>query len=359
MRAKNSTIIRINHLIRSGADVMVADFLLHAGLHKTATTSLQELVFPNVCDATYTGKTREIIHSRRSKRDYLSYFLRQVAEDTDVIDRLPLHTCYYYLSLLQDYLVARISHNRLGAKKIIKSAFVVNQSLVDRISFLGGKCLILYSCEGLLLTYGQLHPELVLSMQAKGKTLSRPDLPPLFHLRKIFPGTIRQVVIYVRSPIEYLFSRYIQIHTVRLSSGVSSLLTPADYLALQQRLFEGANKYQSVFFHVYQEELAKDLSRLGVPSKLRSFEAHIRDCPSISKEVLKAFGVTLSDPMGIDDSFRSKQLNSTEKEKLMAIDALCSRLNLSGLHALKEKFYETSLSHDLVQSALANRIFNY
>lgn len=336
----------------------MVEFVLHAGLHKTATTSLQELVFPNIKNVTYTGKTREVILSRREKRSHLLAFLGYATTEQHAIDRLPLHTCQYYLSLTQDHLIAILSRSD-GSLQLVKDLLAFNHLLLNRISELVGPATIFYSCEGLLLTLGQLHPEFVIAKQTKQSDAFRRDLPPLFRFRKLFPGRVSRVVIYLRSPIEYLFSRYIQVHTVRLSSGVSTLLGPADYLKLQGQLFDGPNKYQSVFFHVFQHQLSADLAQLGVPVRLRSFEDHIKDCSSINKEIGKAFGLEVHNPSEVDAIFKLNALNSTEKDKANAINALCSHLGSRDADDLKQQFLQQAQANTHVQAALAERVFAY
>lgn len=322
-------------------------FILHAGLHKTATTSLQEQVFPNVREAFYTGKSRQVMGTRKSP--VLSQFLSQYKDDRDALSRIPLHTCIYYLSLLQDRLIARLARSKATLSSLQKQLLLM-QSLVERISILNEKPQILYSCEGLLLCLGHLFPEQALDIS---------DKAPLFFCKSLFPGQIEKIVIYVRSPIEYLFSRYIQIHTVRIKASPRFAMAPADYLRIQAQLFRASSKCQSVFYHIFQRELGHDLLSLDIPVVMRSYEKHIKNAPSISREIKKSFGLTLLGADDVDHRFKQQPLNTTDRDKDDAINVLINHMQLANRDELKQAFLREAEQNDLVQAALSSRVYPY
>lgn len=325
----------------------MAEFVLHAGLHKTATTSLQDQVFPNIRDAFYTGKSRQVMGTRKSS--ILSDFLSLYLYDRDALNRVPLHTCIYYLSLLQDRLIARLARSRATLASIQKEHELM-QRLIERISILSEKPKFLYSCEGLLLCLGHLFPE-------RASRLS--DQAPLFSCKHLFPGQIERIVIFVRSPIEYLFSRYIQIHTVRIKASPGFAMSPADYLGIQADLFKSHTKCQSVFYHIFQRGLRQDLLSLNVPIVIRSYEKHIKNSPSISREVQKSFGMALFGSDEVDRRFKQQPLNTTDRDKDDAINVLINHMKLADRDELKQAFLQVAEQNDLVQAALTSRLYPY
>lgn len=325
----------------------MAKFILHAGLHKTATTSLQEQVFPNIRDAFYTGKSRQVMGTRSAP--ILSHFLSLYEEDKDALSRLPVHTCLYYVSLLQDRLIARLARSKATLDSIRKQLLLM-QGLVERISMLSQKPQILYSCEGLLLCLGHLFPEQALDIS---------DKAPLFSCQYLFPGQIEKIVIYVRSPIEYLFSRYIQIHTVRIKASPKFAMTPSEYLRIQAKLYQGPSKCQSVFYHVFQRELGQDLLSLDIPIVMRSYEKHIKGTTSISREIEKSFGLDLFGSDWVDRRFKQEPLNTTDRDKDDAINVLINHMQLADRDELKQAFLREAEQHDLVQAALPSRVYPY
>lgn len=330
----------------------MSEFILHAGLHKTATTSLQQLVFPALQNTLYTGKSRLVNKLRFTNRSELTWFLSYCNKKPDTVRSLPLHTCVFYLSLIQDGLIAVLSRGLTELDKLSPYLNLMSQ-LLSRIDKLCPGIPILYSCEGLLLSMGHLFPEL------KGNLNS---IAPLFLHKDLFPGHIRKIVIYLRSPLEYLFSRYIQIHTVRLKNDTndySFTIKPSRFLRIQSRLFEGPHKRQSVFYHVFQQELREDLQCLGVPVILRSYEKHIKDCDSISNEIKKAFGLEAVNSRVTDNQFKHNRLNSTDGNKDEAINIILSHLNLNTKEQLREIFFEKAENDRLVKAALSSRIYPF
>lgn len=330
----------------------MSDFILHAGLHKTATTSLQQYVFPALRDSIYTGKSRLVAGLRFTKRTELPSFLAYCNKKPDTVDYLPLHTCAFYLSVLQDSLVAVLSRG-LARMEDVSSYLDLMNKLLSRMDQLAPGVPILYSCEGLLLSMGHLFPELKDHHQTTA---------PLFLHKTLFPGTIRKVIIYLRSPVEYLFSRYIQVHTVRLKNDTddfSFFVKPSKFFRSQKRLFNGPNKRQSVFYHIFQQELREDLLSLGIPVTLRSYEKHIKDTQSISNEIKKVFGLEAIDPQLTDSQFSSKRLNSTESNKEKAFKVILKRLDLQSQDQLRELFFESANNEPLVKAALSSRIYPF
>lgn len=324
-------------------------FTLHAGLHKTATTSLQEHVFPNVKQVHYTGKCRYVMAMR--KRGGHRELLDHLSSEDGEIERLPLHVCCHYLALLQDYLVAQLARSRATLQQL-QPLLDVNSRLLDAIAFRGEEQHVLYSCEGLLLSLGHLQPEVC---------LERRELFPLAHHRQLFPGTLRRVVVYVRSPIEYLFSRYIQIHTVRCrgkgASDLDQIISIDRYLDLNERLWLGPMPSQSVFHHIFQPQLLAQLKACGLPLVVRSYDKHIRGASSISREVTKAFDLEVHHPDRVDAAFREIRLNTTSEHKDYALQLLLQASGLQDHAELKKQFSSIASSHPRVQEAVACSLF--
>lgn len=328
----------------------MVNFTLHAGLHKTATTSLQEHVFPNVASAHYTGKCRYVMAMRRPlSHQQLVQFL---ASEDGELSRLPLHVCLLYLAQLQDYLVAQIARS-VATLGDLADLLKLNRELVTCIAGKTDHGRILYSCEGLLLSRGHLEPE---------SSLVTRDLFPLAHCRQLFPGSIDRVVVYLRSPVDYLFSRYIQIHTVRCRgkghADHQRLISIEQYLDLNERLWRGETPSQSVFHHIFQQQLIAELRSLGLPLVIRSYDKHIRGAESISTEFGKAFGLQVHHPERVDHAFRDIRLNTTSDHKDYALNLLLQAGGFSDRASLQEIFAAIAMRHPLVKEALATTVFS-
>lgn len=327
----------------------MVNFTIHAGLHKTATTSLQEHVFPNVVSAHYTGKCRYVMAMRKPPgHQQLNHFL---ASEDGQLSRLPLHVCLHYLALLQDYLVAQLARS-LASPDDLADLLRLNRELLACIEAKSDAGRILYSCEGLLLSRGHLQPESSLKIR---------DLFPLAHARHLFPGTIDRVVVYLRSPVDYLFSRYIQIHTVRCrgkgQDDRQSLIGVDRYLELNEKLWRGKTPSQSVFHHIFQHELVAELRGLGLPLVIRSYDKHIRAAPSISAEFGKAFDLQVHQPEQVDHAFRDIRLNTTSDHKDYALKLLLQAGGFSDSASLQQSFAAVASHHPLVKEAMAHAVF--
>lgn len=325
-------------------------FVLHAGLHKTATTSLQEQVFPSIASVLYTGKSRQVMSVR--KTIILPQFVAHCQEDKEHIKRLPAHTCAYYLSLLQDRVVSRLARSKETLQSVQPLIGLMND-LLERIDQTSPETIILYSCEGLLLCLGHVCPKQALKIPEHKR-----DQAPLFYYKQLFPGRTQKIVIYVRSPIDYLYSRYIQIHTVKMQRSKHFVMTPAEYLSIQGKLYSEIGRQQSIFYHVYHRELAQDLESLGPKIAVRSYDKHILNSPSISKEIDKAFGLQVLDPDKVDTRFKQQPLNTTDRDKDEAIKNIMSHMGFSNHSQLKHAFQETAESNSLVRAALSSTIFS-
>lgn len=326
----------------------MAEFILHAGLHKTATTSLQEHVFPQVQGGFYTGKCRHVMANR--SRKLLAEFCAYLETELEAIHRLPLHTCAFYLSLLQDQLVGDLARSRRSLDQC-SAELQLNQRLVDSLVLRSECSTILYSCEGLLLSLGHLYPE-------RCKSLA--DLFPLAHWRALFPAPVQRAVIYLRTPIDYLYSRYIQIHTVRCRGGGSQagdIISPSRYIKLNEKLWRGPMPSQSVFHHILQPQLVTQLQQLGLNLIVRSYDQHIKKAASISAEVGEAFGLRLHQPEWVDERFRTIRLNTTAADKEVAMQALLKSLGLSSAGQLQAEFSETARESPVVREALATSLY--
>lgn len=325
----------------------MVNFILHAGLHKTATTSLQEQVFPAAAGVFYTGKSRQVMAARKTKavKDFIEY----CKEDNNHVRRLPSHTCAYYLSLLQDKIIAAISRSMKSIDSL-QPKIQLMRELLEQIDTTSNNPTILYSCEGLLNCRGHVQPELSTKIN---------DKPPLFLHQQLFPGSIEKIVIYTRSPIDYLYSRYIQIHVSRMHAAKVLAISPSDYLNAQAQLYSGKTKQQSVFYHVFQKELAQDLSGLGPALVIRSYEKHIRDATSISSEIKKVFNLDVLHAEQVDLDFKQKHLNTTDRDKDDAVELILSHMKLSDPSDLKQEFTKIAQENSLVQASLASRLFSY
>lgn len=328
----------------------MVNFTLHAGLHKTATTSLQEHVFPNVGSAHYTGKCRYVMAMRKPpSHQQLIQFL---ASEDGELSRLPLHVCLHYLAQLQDFLVAQLARSvaKLGD---LSDLLRLNRELLACIAGKSDHGRILYSCEGLLLSRGHLEPESSLAIR---------DLFPLAHWRQLFPGHIDRVVVYLRSPVDYLFSRYIQIHTVRCRGKGKDdrrrLISIEQYLGLNERLWHGETPSQSVFHHIFQEKLIAELRGLSLPLVIRSYDKHIRGAPSISTEFRKAFDLNVHHPEQVDQAFREIRLNTTSDHKDYALNLLLKVCGFSDHASLQERFAAVASRHPLVKEAIATTVIS-
>lgn len=324
-------------------------FVLHAGLHKTATTSLQEQVFPSIANVLYTGKSRQVMSVRKTL--VLPQFVAHCQEDKDHIKRLPAHTCSYYLSLLQDRVVSRLARSQETLQSVQPLIRLMND-LLERIDQISPETIILYSCEGLLLCLGHVCPKQALKVPEHKR-----DQAPLFYYKQLFPGITQKIIVYVRSPIDYLYSRYIQIHTVKMQRSKNYARTPTEYLNIQGKLYSGNARQQSIFYHVYQRKLAQDLESLGPEIAVRSYDKHILNSSSISKEVNKAFGLQVIDPDKVDARFKRQPLNTTDRDKDEAIKNIMNHMGFSSHSQLKKAFQETAESNSLVQAALSSTIF--
>jgi hypothetical protein len=327
----------------------MVNFILHAGLHKTATTSLQELVFPAVADVFYTGKSRQVMKIRETP--ILPFLFHYLQEDSSNIHHLPAHTCAYFASLLQDRVIGRLSRS-LDTLQSLRAEITLMHALLERLNETSPNATVLYSCEGLLLCLGHICPKTTLKLTAKDR-----DQPPLFLFKKLFPGSTKKIVIYVRSPIDYLYSRYIQIHTIKMQKAKRFVMAPSDYLDIQGEIYAGEVKQQSIFYHVFQRELAQDLASLGPEVVIRSYEKHIRDTASISKEINKTFGVEMIRPTEVDKRFKENPLNTTDHHKDEAVNFIINHMGFSNHDQLKQAFRQVAEQHRLVQAALSSRIY--
>lgn len=328
----------------------MVSFTLHAGLHKTATTSLQEHVFPNAKHVHYTGKCRYVMAMRAGEgHQELLRFLKSERGD---IERIPLHVCCHYLALLQDHLVAQLARSRATPDQL-QPLLTFNRKLLKRIAHLSDHAHILYSCEGLLLSLGHLQPE---------ACLDRRELFPLAYHRLLFPGDLKRVVIYLRSPVDYLFSRYIQIHTIRCTHGNASdlerLITVERYLELNAQLWRGKTPSQSVFHHIFQRTLVSQLRSLGLPLVVRSYDEHILGGTSISSELSSAFDLLVETPEHVDKAFREIRLNTTSEHKDYALNLLLNASGMPDRTSLQNYFSSIASNHPLVKEALATSVFN-
>ncbi len=334
----------------------MVEFTLHAGLHKTATTSLQEHVFPNVKHAFYTGKSRHVMMAStrfhyKSTREAHKQMFRMLQALGPKPWRIPLHSCCYLLALLQDYLVSTLARHYASVEQL-EDLFTYNAVLLKTIQ---NKCEnphVFYSCEGLLLTIGHLKPD------EPGR---KNQLPPLAHHQLLFPGQLKRVVVYLRSPVDYLFSRYIQIHDVRFinasANSGDSLISIERYLDLNEQLWRGEAPQQSVFYHIFQPQLITELRSLGLPLQIRSYDKHIRGNESISKEVATAFDLQVYNPARVDNAFQNKPLNTTSENKDSALNQLLAASGHKDRASLRHHFTEIATAHPLIQEAMATTVF--
>lgn len=329
----------------------MVSFTLHAGLHKTATTSLQEHVFPNVKGVHYTGKSRYVMSARHNP-GFISHFNKTAKVYADMANmmRLPLHECCHLLSIIQDQIVLRLARD-LASDEALPLLFRLNRELLKAIEEKCEAPHVLYSCEGLLLSAGHLNPRLALHKNLR-------DSVPLAAYRDLFPGTIKRVVIYMRSPLDYLFSRYMQVHQI-LYGGVGKKAKGLDvdgYLELNTQLWIGDTPSQSVFHHIFQSQLVDQIRLMGLPIVARSYEEHICGEGGISQEIEKGFGLEVANPKRVDRWFRDLRLNTADDKDT----ALKHLLRISGCKdraELKDKFMSLASSHPLVKQAMQERLF--
>jgi len=334
----------------------MVEFTIHAGLHKTATTSLQEHVFPNAKHVYYTGKSRHLqaISPRmiaNSVGEANEELLRMLRKPGEKPERLPLHSCCHYLSLLQDNIVSMLARGYFTIEDL-RPLFMLNERFLEALESKCDHAHILYSCEGLLLARGHLMLE---------KRRQQTEVPPLFHHRLLFPGKLNRVVVYLRSPVDYLFSRYIQIHTVRfarMKGHPQDLVVSIDrYLDFNAQLWRGEAPHQSVFYHIFQPQLISDLRALDLPLVVRSYDKHIRGTESITAEVAKAFDLQVYQPERVDQVFREKPLNTTSDDKDSALNHLLKASGCEDRASLQRHFAEIAAAHPLIQQAMATTVF--
>lgn len=324
---------------------------IHAGMHKTASTSLQNIVFPRLRGLTYIGKTR-YIQEARLLVDYTSV-LRHISN-------VPDYVLTYHLAGILDNYIATLP--RLPLKSLttaaanLKARLHIMRELKAELERRNPEATYLYSSEGIFLNMNHIFPD-------------RPNhYPPITIgdiLTKAFgDDIITTLFFYNRSPVDYLFSRYIQIHTVRLRPQAGS---PADMqckelkpLALKPKQFFELNDFiwqaipgNSMYINLFPNLLVSTAEPKCQTIQQRSYESHICNTASITSEISTVLGIDFGpDAKEIDDRFTSNPVNTTAKDKKLAVDVLTRAAGHSNLANLKAEFSAIAQANPVVQQAV-------
>lgn len=303
-------------------------FIVHAGVHKTASTSLQELVFSDLQDCFYVGKSRLIMASRGS--DFLSRFFDYMKSIEDDVHRININSAAHCLALLID---ARVNYYRNSKQNPQWKARLEKsiELLSERLRGTSHQKSILYSNEGLVNNLMHIYPE--------AKKMHK--LPISKH-QKLFPTGIERLILYLREPRSYLLSRYIQIHSIRYTSK-RAMIPIKEYFDFQAKLWENGEKEQSLFLHIFEDELKDYLNNITLSKILvRNFEKNLADCKSVSTEISDTFNLKCQDPLRADDLFANKRLNTSDSgTKKLALPLLLKANQCESSEELKDKTFET------------------
>ena len=278
--------------MRPGSDLC---HIIHIGTFKTGTTALQNIVFPNAKDAIFLGQSKA--HLEAWEEQDLDQLLGSDLSRLTAKQLEQVHGGVLY----------RLSNMLRKPKRHGEQEFAAATAAVSRICKIWNEQhrqnRFLFSKEGLLFTRGHVEPETASPMA---------DQPPLAGFKQL-PGD-KIILLFLRNPTNYLFSRYMQLQFRRHKNELP-ILSVSEFMDSQERAYE-RNVWHSVIQHALQKSFVDAIRSLGFADLVvLSYERDLVEAPSITQVLGRAVGLTFDDAAAVDARMKTEYWNSASDDE--------------------------------------------